>query len=171
MLPKSLKKPLQEYLRRVGSIHEKDLTDGWGRVRRPESLDRKYPNAPTEWRWQWAFPQENRWRNLRTGEEGRHHVDESILQKAFKQAVRKAGLVKRATCHTLRHYLPFRTMSGNARASADLLSPRAKPLAITRHSLMWATDRSGRPRVDRRVYSDPLFPAAGIASQALSPSW
>ena len=103
MLPESLKKPLQEHLRRVESIHEKDLADGWGRVRLPEALDRKYPNAPTEWRWQWAFPQENRWRNGRTGEEGRHHVDESILQKAFKQAVRKAGLVKRATCHTLRH--------------------------------------------------------------------
>lgn len=54
-------------------------------------------------RWQWVFPQEHRWKNTMTGEEGRHHVDESILQKAFKQAVRKAGLVKRATCHTLRH--------------------------------------------------------------------
>ena len=111
ILPESLKKPLQEHLRRVESIHEKDLADGWGRVRLPEAFDRKYPNAPTEWRWQWAFPQENRWRNARTGEEGRHHVDESILQKAFKQAVRKAGLVKRATCHTLRHYVDFRTMS------------------------------------------------------------
>ncbi len=38
-----------------------------------------------------------------TGEEGRHHVDESILQKAVKQAVEKAALTKRATCHTLRH--------------------------------------------------------------------
>ena len=49
------------------------------------------------------FPQENRWRNYRTGQEGRHHVDESILQKAFRSAVGKAGLVKRAICHTLRH--------------------------------------------------------------------
>ena len=103
MLPESLKKPLQEHLRKVRSIHEKDLAHGWGRVQLPEALDRKYPNAPTGWRWQWVFPQANRWRNSKTGEEGRHHVDESVLQKAFKQAVGKAGLVKRATCHTLRH--------------------------------------------------------------------
>lgn len=63
----------------------------------------KYPNAPTEWRWQWIFPQENRWRNTKTGEEGRHHIDESLLQKAVKDVVTRAGLTKRATCHTFRH--------------------------------------------------------------------
>jgi len=69
----------------------------------PDAVDRKYPNAPREWRWQWVFPQENRWKNERTGEEGRHHVHESIIQKAVNNAVRKAGLAKRATCHTFRH--------------------------------------------------------------------
>jgi len=103
MLPESLKRPLQEHLRKVKAVHEKDLTDGWGRVPLPDALDRKYPNASREWRWQWVFPQEHRWVNPKTGEQGRHHVDESILQKAFKQAVEKAGLTKRATCHTLRH--------------------------------------------------------------------
>jgi hypothetical protein len=53
----------------------------------PNVLDRKYPNAPADWRWQWVFPQENRWKNAQTEEQGRHHVDESILQKAFKEAV------------------------------------------------------------------------------------
>ena len=103
MLPKSLKKPLEEHLRKVKAVHEKDLAEGWGRVPLPDALDRKYPNASREWRWQWVFPQEHRWKNGKTGEQGRHHVDESILQKAFKQAVEKAGLTKRATCHTLRH--------------------------------------------------------------------
>lgn len=103
MLPESLKRPLQEHLRRVKAIHEKDLADGWGRVRMPDALDRKYPNAPAEWRWQWVFPQENRWKNIRTGEEGRHHVHETILQRAVKEAVRKAGIVKHASCHTFRH--------------------------------------------------------------------
>lgn len=103
MLPQALVPSLQEHLRKVKVIHEKDLADGWGRVPLPNALDRKYPNAPSEWRWQWAFPQENRWKNAQTGEQGRHHIDESILQKAFKVAVAKAGLVKRATCHTLRH--------------------------------------------------------------------
>jgi integron integrase len=103
MLPKLLKKPLKEHLRRVKAVHEKDLAEGWGRVPLPDALDRKYPNASREWRWQWVFPQEHRWTNPKTGERGRHHVDESILQKAFKQAVEKAVLTKRATCHTLRH--------------------------------------------------------------------
>jgi len=103
MLPESLKAPLQAHLRKVRAVHDRDLAEGWGRVLLPHALDRKYPNAPAEWRWQWVFPQENRWKNRQTGEEGRHHVDESILQKAFKQAVGKSGFAKRATCHTLRH--------------------------------------------------------------------
>jgi len=103
MLPESLHQQLQNHLRKVKSIHEKDLADSWGRVQLPMALDRMYPNAPADWRWQWVFPQEHRWKNDRTGEEDRHHVDESILQKAFKNAVDKAGLSKRATCHSLRH--------------------------------------------------------------------
>lgn len=103
MLPESLKTPLQNHLRKVKAVHEKDVCDGWGRVQMPDALDRKYPNAPTDWRWQWAFPQENRWTNPKTGQQGRHHVHESIVQKAVTQAVRDAGLTKRATCHTFRH--------------------------------------------------------------------
>ncbi|MCD6334047.1 MAG: integron integrase [Candidatus Latescibacteria bacterium] len=103
MLPQSLKNPLQDHLRRVKAIHGQDLNEGWGRVQMPNALDRKYPNAPTDWRWQWVFPQENRWKNPKTSEEGRHHAHESILQKAVAGAVRKAALTKRATCHTFRH--------------------------------------------------------------------
>lgn len=62
-----------------------------------------YPNAPAEWRWQWAFPQKKRWRNGQTGEQGRHHQDESILQRAVRRAVVESGLVKRATWHSFRH--------------------------------------------------------------------
>lgn len=57
----------------------------------------------TEWLWQWVFPQENRWTYHKTGQQGPHHVHESIVQKAVAQAVRDAGLTKRATCHTFRH--------------------------------------------------------------------
>jgi integron integrase len=103
MLPQTLSAPVQAHLLKVKKTHEQDLSHGWGQVSMPEALGRKYPNASTEWRWQWVFPQENRWKNLKTGEEGRHHADESILQKAFKRAVNQAGLVKRASCHTLRH--------------------------------------------------------------------
>jgi len=103
MLPTSLKEPLRQHLARVRAIHEQDLKEGFGRVIMPEALARKYPNAATEWRWQWVFPQQRRWRDRRTGQEGRHHMDESIVQRAFKAAVERAGLTKRASCHTLRH--------------------------------------------------------------------
>ena len=55
------------------------------------------------WRWQWVFPQEKRWSNSRTSEQGRHHVHESAVQRAIKDAVRKVGIAKHATCHTFRH--------------------------------------------------------------------
>jgi len=103
MLPESLAKPLQDHLQKVKVTHEKDLAEGWGRVQMPMALDRKYPNAPTDWHWQWVFPQEKRWKNVKTGEEGRHHLHETILQRAVKDAVRKAGVIKHVGCHTFRH--------------------------------------------------------------------
>ena len=69
----------------------------------PNALNRKYPNASADWRWHWVFPQENRWKNTKTGEEGRHHTHETILQRAVKEAVRKANVVKHVGCHTFRH--------------------------------------------------------------------
>jgi len=103
MLPESLSVPLQEHLMRVKALHEKDLKEGWGRVPLPGALDRKYRHGPKEWRWQWVFPQETRWRNSATGEQGRHHMDPSLIQKAVKEAANRAGISKRATTHTFRH--------------------------------------------------------------------
>ncbi len=67
MLPESAKGPLSEHLRSVRSLHEQDLGDGLGRVQLPTALARKYPNASADWRWQWVFPQERRWRDRQTG--------------------------------------------------------------------------------------------------------
>ncbi len=103
MLPEAVKGPLAIHLERVKRLHQRDLADGYGRVALPYALARKYPNAPAEWGWQFLFPQENRWVNTQTGLQGRHHTDESIIQRAVKIAARQAGIVKHATCHTLRH--------------------------------------------------------------------
>jgi integron integrase len=103
MLPRSLESALARQLERGRALHERDLADGWGRVELPGSLDRKYPRAPWEWRWQWVFPQRRRWRNTQTGEEGRHHLHETVVQRAVTDAVRRAEIRKHATCHTLRH--------------------------------------------------------------------
>jgi integron integrase len=103
MLPTALRQPLQEQLRSARIVHQKDLADGWGRVVLPEALDRKYRGAASEWCWQWVFPQQQRWKNTRTGDEGRHHVHETVLQRAVKQAVRESAVNKNVGCHTFRH--------------------------------------------------------------------
>lgn len=103
MLPERIHKPLRAHLERVKTVHQRDLAQGWGRVEMPGALIRKFPNAASEWRWQWVFPQQRRWRNPESGEQGRHHIHPSIVQKAVSEAVRHAGIAKRATCHTFRH--------------------------------------------------------------------
>lgn len=105
VLPESLNTRTQDRVRKVKRIHGRDVRDGWGRVQMPHALDRKYPNAPAEWPWQRVFPQENRWRNHKTGQQGRPHVHESSVQKAVAKALRYAGLTNRATCHTFRDSL------------------------------------------------------------------
>lgn len=100
MLPEKVRAKLKDHLGNVKKTHVRDLAGGFGRVQLSFALNRKYPNASSEWGWQFVFPQVNRWVNARTGEQGRHHVDESIVQKAIKAAVREAGIAKPATSHT-----------------------------------------------------------------------
>jgi len=80
-----------------------DVEAGLGAVALPDALARKYPNAAKEWHWRWVFPATRHYTDRETGERRRHHLHESVLQKAVKAAARTAGLTKRATCHTLRH--------------------------------------------------------------------
>ena len=103
MLPRSVAPALRDHLRAARVVHGADLADGWGCVELPGALVRKYPNASAEWRWQWVFPQQRRWTDRRTGRQGRHHLHETIVQRAVTAAVREAGITKHATCHTLRH--------------------------------------------------------------------
>lgn len=103
MLPKSLIPKLKEHIKEVKIIHDKDLADGWGAVQLRDGMGKRSEQMAKEFRWQWLFPQKNRWINEKTGQQGRHHIDESILQKAVKSAVREAGIIKNASCHTFRH--------------------------------------------------------------------
>jgi integron integrase len=103
MLPESMREPLLDQLEHARQVHHKDLADGWGRAQLPDALNRKYPNAAAEWPWQWVFPQEQRWCDSVTREQGRHHVHETVLQSAVRDAVRRSGIAKHASCHTFRH--------------------------------------------------------------------
>jgi len=103
LLPESQCEALNRHLQKVRRLHQQDLAAGWGAVMLPHALARKYRHADRQWGWQWVFPQRNRWKDATTGKEGRHHLDPSLVQKAVKQAVERAGLTKPAGCHTFRH--------------------------------------------------------------------
>ena len=103
MLPAAVKEPLAKHLDLIRRQHQRDLERGLGRVALPNALERKYPNAGKEWGWQWVFPATSHYADRITGEKRRHHLHESVLQKAVKEAVRRAGIFKPASPHTLRH--------------------------------------------------------------------
>ena len=103
MLPAAVKEPLAKHLDLIKRQHQRDLERGLGRVALPNALERKYPNAGKEWGWQWVFPATSHYTDRVTGERRRHHLHESVLQKAVKEAVQKAGVPKPASPHTFRH--------------------------------------------------------------------
>jgi integron integrase len=103
MLPASVKGPLRVHLAQVRRVHESDLRGGLGSVELPDAIAQKYPNASREWGWQWVFPASRHYVVAATRERRRHHLHETVLQRAVKQAAREAGLAKPASCHTLRH--------------------------------------------------------------------
>ncbi|WP_435102392.1 integron integrase [Arhodomonas sp. AD133] len=102
-LPDELIQPLQRHLQWRRNLFEQDVRAGFASVHLPHALARKYPNAPWEWGWQYVFPAERISQDPRSLARRRHHVDESAVQKAVRRAVREAGVVKPASCHTLRH--------------------------------------------------------------------
>lgn len=103
LLPARLVQPLRAHLERVHRQHVQDLAADAGRVALPDSLALKYPHADTDWTWQWVFPATRSYRDPAFTRRCRHHLHETVLQRAFHVAVRTAGIAKHATCHTLRH--------------------------------------------------------------------
>ena len=103
MLPAAAKATLTAHLARAREQHQADLRYGAGWVELPNALARKYPNAGRDWGWQWVFPATRFYVERVTGHRRRHHLHESVLQRAVKDAVRGAGIAKPATCHTFRH--------------------------------------------------------------------
>ncbi len=103
MLPVALRAPLRRHLRDRRASHDADLAAGRGTVALPDQLQRKYPRAPYEWGWQWLFPATRFYVDPATGQRRRHHLHETVLQKAVKRASLEANLARTATCHALRH--------------------------------------------------------------------
>jgi integron integrase len=103
VLPGRLVDPLGHQIERARKLHQTDLERGSGSVALPQAFDRKNPAAARLWAWQWVFPAQRQYLDPSTGERRRHHLHESVMQRAFTDAVRASGIPKKATCHTLRH--------------------------------------------------------------------
>jgi integron integrase len=102
-LPIKLKDDLRLQVEAVRRIHERDISEGFGEVHLPHALERKYPHASKEFRWQYLFPMKSRSKDPRSARVMRHHILEATLSRNIKKAVREAGLTKRVTAHTFRH--------------------------------------------------------------------
>ena len=103
MLPDAARGALALHLSEIRRLHARDLAEGFGRVWLPDALSRKAPDAATLWGWQWVFPAASLSRDPRSGALRRHHLNETVLQRAVHNAVLSAGIAKPASCHTLRH--------------------------------------------------------------------
>lgn len=131
VLPALVATKLSEHLEAVRRRHAADLAAGFGAAVLPGALDRKYPNASTDWRWQFVFPAARLCRDPRYGPPTRYHLHESVIQRAIATAARECVITKRVSCHTSatrsrRTCWRTDTTSGRSRSCSDMRTSRRR---------------------------------------------
>ena len=161
VLPAIARDGLAGHLARVRALHARDLADGGGRVAMPGGLARKLPGAAASWPWQWVFPATSRYRDPGTGALCRHHLHETAVQRAVRDAAVRAGLTRRITCHSFRHSFATHLLEAgyDIRTVQELLGHRdVRTTMIYTHVL----NRGGRgviSPIDLPGRGDPRPPA------------
>lgn len=103
VLPATIMDALQAHLRKLRIRFEQQRAAGAPGVSLPTALTRKFPNASTQWGWQYLFPADSYCEDPYSGRPIRHHMHEKVIQRAVQTAVRSAGILQPASCHTFRH--------------------------------------------------------------------
>jgi integron integrase len=151
MLPASLAETLRQHLAEMKSLHDADLRSGLGETWLPDALTRKFPAASRQWAWQYVFPAPGLSTDPGTGRTGRHHLHETTIQKAVKEAAGKAGISKPVSCHTFRHSFATHLLEGgyDIRTIQELLGHRdVGTTMIYTHVLNQAGGRGVRSPLD-----------------------
>jgi integron integrase len=150
VVPARLVEPLSSRLDQSRERHRLDLADGAGWVALPDALHRKYPHAGRQLGWQWVFPATRTYVDAATGQRRRHHLHETVVQRAVRQAVVRAGLMKSASCHTLRHsFATHMLQSGyDIRTIQELLGHRDVSTTMIYTHVLNAGGRGARSPLD-----------------------
>jgi integron integrase len=173
-LPEQLIPAIQTQLKEARARHERDLTEGFGQVSLPYALERKYPNAPRSWLWQYVFPSVQRSRDPVSGEIKRHHLYDSVMQDAIAKAARQAQIQKRVNCHALRHAAATHLLESgvNLRALQTLLGHSdVKTTMIYTHVARPSAPPCGSPlegiRLQHFIHADQDIDQRTQSSQGL----